>query len=269
MSKSLNLLAVLSLYLIGTSSVHALSCRTSDASCSGQSATDCTSLGYSTANVNNCKHYLYCPFNINYKTCVAFSEIDCSDYPLTSCPKNGICKNCPDDSSYKKFTGCNSGYVMNSTKTGCELLPCSNGYARKADNCGIQGSDGWTLGSNKDSSGCYKCTIKSCPSGTYANNCDIGYSQSRSDFYSGDRECFICSVKPCPNGTSTNPKCLTGYKKTETGNYSGSDKCFKCVSNNNNQLSDCIEDCKDRCSMNIEICDGYNACVINCHLMYD
>lgn len=116
----------------------ALTCKSGDAGCSSSTntATDCTNLGYSNTDVANCKHYIYCPFNQNYKSCVAGIDVeptppvaDCSDYPLTECPTNGICEDCPDDNSYKKLSGCELGYTLNTSKTGCELsISCTDQY---------------------------------------------------------------------------------------------------------------------------------------------
>ncbi len=127
MNRNFKFLAVLLLFLTGAGLAHALQCKSGSSSCSTSSASDCTSLGYSSSDVSNCKHYLLCPFNTNYKTCVAFDdsepEPDCSDYPLTKCPEHGICDECPDDKTYLKFTDCESGYVLNAAKTKC-LGPC-------------------------------------------------------------------------------------------------------------------------------------------------
>ena len=35
---------------------------------------DCEALGYSKKEVSGCSHYLYCPFNIEYKTCASFKS---------------------------------------------------------------------------------------------------------------------------------------------------------------------------------------------------
>ena len=224
----------------------ALTCKSGTADCSKNQASDCTALGYTSDNVANCKHYLYCPFNTNYKACIAVTDsgteceskgystnkptetgylckdvtvalngvnktcydcvtckdeflitsktcqqicenfsiddqsysyykistitsinnrtggpcysgmlsthksdcccngkssvilakceeptelTDCSDYPLTECPEHGVCDKCPDDNSYKKLTGCELGYTLNTSKTGCELsISCTDQY---------------------------------------------------------------------------------------------------------------------------------------------
>ena len=221
MSNKFNLLAVLSLYLAGTNVVYALSCKNGDSSCSTQSAADCASLGYSADNIDNCKHYLYCPFNRSYKTCVAFDNsepepvIDCSDYPLTECPENSVCKDCPDDNSYKKITGCKSGYT------------------KSTGECGKTGEDGWILKS-KDANGCGTCTAKYCSgnaSYTSVNKCgssgDDGWNYT--SCYYGDELRGTCSAKSCPSGSATSKTCSSGYNKVSTGSYSGNNLCYKCV----------------------------------------
>jgi hypothetical protein len=237
MSNKFNLLAVISLYLAGTNVVYALSCKNGDSSCSTQSAADCANLGYSADNVDNCKHYLYCPFNLSYKTCVAFDnskpEADCSDYPLTSCPSNGICEDCPNDSSYKKLTGCNSGYTLNTAGDGCVATTCASGYAKSADNCGTTGSKGWSLGT-KDANGCGKCTEKYCSGSanyTSVDKCGSAGADgwNYSSCYYGDELRGTCSAKSCPSGSATSKTCSSGYNKVSTGSYSGNSLCYKCV----------------------------------------
>ena len=137
---------------------------------------------------------------------------DCSDYPLTNCPEHGICDKCPDDETYKKLTGCESGYTLNASGTGCILSTCPTGYAKTADDCYNKGSAGWSLDltDKYDSTDCYKCTAKSC---------EVGYSTD------------ITSIADC--GTTGS----AGYTftKSESG-YSGDDACGKC---------ECTDPCKD------------------------
>ena len=214
---------IFSLFItLNANSALALTCKSGSADCtqSNNNASDCTALGYTNANAANCTHYLYCPFNTAYKSCVAFTDdvdptppvTDCSDYPLTSCPSNGICDKCPADETYKKLTGCESGYTLNASGTGCILSTCPTGYAKTADDCYNKGSAGWSLDltDKYDSTDCYKCTAKSC---------EVGYSTD------------ITSIADC--GTTGS----AGYTftKSESG-YSGDDACSKC---------ECTDPCKD------------------------
>ena len=247
MSKNLNLLALLSLYLISTgTAAHALSCRSGDSSCSDQSATDCTALGYSTANVSNCKHYLYCPFNINYKTCVAFSEEEPTP-PESDCPKGyaedvkdcGIqgangwmlrprffledynkCRECIARPCFKGKTEITSqadckngetysatGYYSGDQSCGkCTAASCSDGYAKDVKYCGTQGANGWTLGT-KDANGCGECIAKACPGDSEINKtCDAGYKQTDTGSYSGDKKCYQCTATTCSDGYAKDVK---------------------------------------------------------------
>ena len=210
---------IFSLFItLNANSALALTCKSGTADCtqSSNTASDCTALGYTNANTANCKHYLYCPFNTAYKACVAVTdsepEPDCSDYPLTACPEHSICDKCPDDETYKKLTGCETGYTLNASGTGCILSTCPTGYAKTADDCYNKGSAGWSLDltDKYDSTDCYKCIAKSCEAG-----------------YSTD----ITSIADC--GTTGS----AGYTftKSESG-YSGDDACGKC---------ECTDPCED------------------------
>jgi len=64
-------------------------------------AGDCETLGYSTKDVSGCTNYLYCPFNTNYKKCVAgCEELNCAELGYTSENKTAWCTNvitCPNN----------------------------------------------------------------------------------------------------------------------------------------------------------------------------
>ena len=228
--RNFKFLAVLLLFLTGAGLAHALQCKSGSSSCSSSSASDCTNLGYSSSAESNCKHYLLCPFNTSYKTCVAFDnsepEPDCSDYPLTECPDNGICDECPDDKTYLKFTGCESGYVLNADKTGCEETACDDGYAKSVDGCGMQGKDGWHLGNLIDTTtGCYRCMPNDCKEGysTDTTDCGNGYTLDN-DGYSGEDECGMCiCTNPCED-TYTGEIPENAHAVTETCNACDEEK---------------------------------------------
>ncbi len=107
--------------------VWALICKTDGSGgCVGSSATanDCTSLGFKKDDVAGCKHYLYCPFDQNYKACVAKEDTpstdpvdECADYPLTSCPANANCSECQSgDTTKYKVNSCKNGYTLHDGK---------------------------------------------------------------------------------------------------------------------------------------------------------
>ena len=222
MSNKFNLLALISLYLAGTNVVYALSCKNGDSSCSSQSAADCTNLGYSADNVKNCKHYLYCPFNTSYKTCVAFDnsepEPDCSDYPLTECPEHGDCDECPDDNSYKKLTGCKTGYELNTAGDACIATPCP------------------TVEFEIDTSSSTSVTIKvKSTTSNDVNKCgskaEKGWEMYNTNTYSGNSLCYACKPRSCPDGYTTE---MTSYTDCNGLFYaastsSGETTCGKCV----------------------------------------
>ena len=229
MRRNFKFLAVLLLFLTGAGLAHALQCKSGSSSCSSSSASDCTNLGYSSSAESNCKHYLLCPFNTSYKTCVAFDdsepEPDCSDYPLTECPDNGICDKCPDDETWLKFTGCESGYVLNADKTGCEESTCDEGYARSEDGCGMQGANGWYLGNLDTATGCYRCMPNDCKDGysTDTTDCGNGYTLDN-DGYSGEDECGMCiCTNPCED-TYTGEIPENAHAVTETCNACDEEK---------------------------------------------
>ena len=216
---------IFSLFItLNANSALALTCKSGSADCtqSSNTASDCTALGYTNANTANCKHYLYCPFNTAYKACVAVTdsepEPDCSDYPLTTCPEHSICNKCPADETYKKLTGCETGYTLNSSGTGCILSTCPTGYAKTADDCYNKGSAGWSLDltDKYDSTDCYKCTAKSCEVGysTDVTTCEAGY-EIVTKGYSGEQECKKCDKSPCSAGYSdtitSETDCSAGY----------------------------------------------------------
>ncbi|MBE6450623.1 MAG: hypothetical protein E7016_01510 [Alphaproteobacteria bacterium] len=72
-------------------------------------AGDCETLGYSSQDVSGCKNYLYCPFNTNYKRCVAGgNELDCAELGYTSENKAAWCSTiitCPNDSTLTACVG--------------------------------------------------------------------------------------------------------------------------------------------------------------------
>ena len=268
MSNKFKMLAVISLCLVCANVVHALSCQNGDSSCSTQSAADCSKLGYSTADVDNCKHYLYCPFNLSYKTCVAFNnskpEPDCSDYPLTSCPANGVSDKCPDDENYKKLTGCKLGYTLNTAKTACIATPCptvefevdtssstsvtvkvKSTTSNDINKCGSKAEKGWEIYNTNTYSGnslCYACKPRSCPDDytteiTSQDDCTGLHEQFvAADTSFGDDVCGKCQtvsiITTCEQHGYHDNILDVGYLcktvQTDLG-YSSLSTCYDCV----------------------------------------
>ncbi len=195
---------------LNANSALALTCKSGSADCSSSSASDCTALGYANTDTANCKHYLYCPFNTAYKACIAVTDsstgTDCSDYPLTECPEHGVCSKCPADETYKKLTGCETGYTLNASGECVQnTVSCPDGYSadiKSVADCGngLIGDKGWTFSS---SNGCGKCTERSCSGNanytsieTCGNNTAAGGWKYSSCYY-GDELRGTCTPKSC------------------------------------------------------------------------
>ena len=226
MSNKFNLLAVLSLYLAGTNVVYALSCKNGDSSCSSQSAADCTNLGYSADNVDNCKHYLYCPFNQSYKTCVAFcSDEHCKawsseleDCECTECEdfyekKNGKCvpMTCDDDNKTADDCKDTEIYVVDKTLLNNEVCGhCVDCADENDPNSPCKGY--YTCsGGGRSPKGDVKCT---CGNVNYYEDCEVvetcfaqgwGMSQASRDYGCIDS---LSKTKIYTYTTSTN---VAGY----------------------------------------------------------
>ena len=202
MSNKFNLLAVLSLYLAGTNVVYALSCKTGDSSCSTKSAADCSKLGYSADNVDNCKHYLYCPFNQSYKTCVAFcSDEHCKawsseleDCECTECEdfyekKNGKCvpMTCDDNNETADDCKDTETYVVDKTLLNNEVCGhCVDCADENDPNSPCKGY--YTCsGGGRSPKGDVKCT---CGNVNYYEDCEV------------IETCFIESYSNCSDNYS-------------------------------------------------------------------
>ena len=86
MIRTVTILIFSLLFTINADYAAALTCKSGTADCSKNQASDCTALGYTSDNVTNCKHYLYCPFNTAYKSCVAFTDDVDPTPPVADCP---------------------------------------------------------------------------------------------------------------------------------------------------------------------------------------
>ncbi len=238
---------IFSLFItLNANSALALTCKSGTADCtqSNNNASDCTALGYTNANAANCTHYLYCPFNTAYKSCVAFTDdvdptppvADCSDYPLTACPENGICDKCPADATYKKLTGCESGYRLNTAKTACVCgtlcldryvdLPDNAEYEYKeCDACGEKSNiiSGWKCktGYQKTSDGT-ACEASTCPTG-YAKSVE-GCGDTGSDGWTlGTKDsngCGKCTKNECSGNAEYTSVDKCGSSGANGWNYS-------------------------------------------------
>ena len=212
------------------SSANALTCQndySGDDGCANnaQAAGDCETLGYSKDNVNECEHYLYCPFDTAYKKCVS---IDCSAYNLTTCSTGAACAECKAGGrSFYKVTDCKAGYEESGD--GCKAAACT-GY--KLASC---------------PTGATSCST--CLSGTTTkykvNGCKKGYILSSAVIVGRAQTCI---ADPC-----------TGY--TLTSCPTGATSCNECLSGTTTKYK--INGCKagyeeDGNTCKVATCSGYN-----------
>ena len=343
MSSKFKFFANLALFLFSANIAFALTCRndySGTSGCAGNKtpAGTCETLGYYTSDVANCGHYIYCPFDTNYKRCVVVTDsgtgceskgystnkptetgylckdvtvalngvnktcydcvtckdeflitsktcqqicenfsiddqsysyykistitsinnrtggpcysgmlsthksdcccngkssvilakceeptelTDCSDYPLTECPEHGVCDKCPDDNSYKKLTGCELGYTLNTSKTACIATPCP------------------TVEFEVDTSSSTSVTVKvKSTTSNDVNKCgsaaEKGWEMYNTNTYSGNSLCYACKPRSCPDGYSTEitsqDDCTGLHEQFVAADTSfGNDVCGKCA----------------------------------------
>ena len=226
-------------FIININYAAALTCKSGTSSaCSSSSAADCVTLGYHAAYVPNCKHYLRCPLNTAYTSCVAFNDDvapDCSDYPLTACPKNGICQNCPDDATYKKLIDCKSDYHLNNAQTACvcnktcvnSVVTLPNNAEYKYEECYACGEksdiiSGWKCkdGYQKTSDGT-KCELSTCAAG-YAKSVDGCGDTGANGWTLGPKDadgCGKCTKKACSGDANLTSVDSCGSSGDEGWNY--------------------------------------------------
>ncbi len=181
------------------SPVWALTCKTDGSGgCAGTAAVaaDCASLGFKKEDVAGCKHYLYCPFDQNYKACVAKEDTppadECTDYPLTRCPTGATsCTECQSGGTTK--------YKVNS---------CKNGYHLSGNTCIADSCSGYPLDSCP--TGATSCT--ECQSGTTTkykiDSCKSGYTLNGNTCVSNT--CTDYPLDSCPTGAVSCSECQSG-----------------------------------------------------------
>ena len=50
--------------------------------------------------------YVTCPFDSSKKKCLSLPKEECEGYPLTTCPQQGVCENCPENPARKRLANC-------------------------------------------------------------------------------------------------------------------------------------------------------------------
>ena len=149
-------------------------------------AGDCETLGYLNKDVSGCTNYLYCPFNTNYKRCVAGgNEIDCEELGYTTDDKSAWCSNvieCPSDTAYTACVGqcVYSNVCVDKTDEATVSMPSANAEL-KYTNCTACGETrqivtGWECNKGykyiTDSYNLYA----SCKNGKCCLKCDTYYT---------------------------------------------------------------------------------------------
>lgn len=94
MSRNFKFFISLMLFLLSTNLAFALTCRNDYSGTSGCAdnktpAGTCETLGYYTDDVENCGHYIYCPFDTNYKRCTKASACDIKCKGFYTCNGDG------------------------------------------------------------------------------------------------------------------------------------------------------------------------------------
>ena len=105
--------------LLFSVSAHALSCFPNYSGSTGcdttDTAGDCKTLGYDTEDVTGCTHYIYCPFNTDYKVCInkgddSTTTPTCKDGGYSD-TKDRLATKCTEV-SYKGLTCYNCSYSI-------------------------------------------------------------------------------------------------------------------------------------------------------------
>ena len=173
--------------------------------------TDCSKLGYvQTTKCNDGTTGVKCPFDSSYMFCpgqkenAGDEEVDCSAYPLTTCPTGAICSECKNSEGvFVKVDSCESGYVeMNNSCVQAYASCEAAGYFSDDTNRSCSGTAMIYL-NNGNQQQCY--TGCSCESG-YAESdnqclpatCDTALGESGSHYVDEDTY-FSSSVLYLPS----------------------------------------------------------------------
>ena len=141
MSRNFMFFTSLSLFIFSVNCAVALTCLNDYSGISGcagnqNTAGNCETLGYYTADVENCGHYIYCPFDTSYKRCVIVTDSG------SGCESKGFRTNKPTATGYlcKDVTVAING--VNSTCYDCvtckdEFLMASKSCQQICENFGV------------------------------------------------------------------------------------------------------------------------------------
>ena len=160
---------ILFLMFVATPAMANIACGDSkDCNDKSTAAQKCADLGYSLNKVENCEHYLKCPFDTQYQKCVKYPKISCQSLGFTqtnACDSNQKQLTCTDSDGSQKYqclentskktcksmnflnsssniTGCNS-YVLCQEDDGQTYRLCADGEINivkkdKVSTCGTE-----------------------------------------------------------------------------------------------------------------------------------
>lgn len=197
--------AVLGAVLLCSANVFALTCKNDYSSASGcasnaNAAGDCTTLGYATADVSGCSHYIYCPFDTAYKRCTNAVETACA---LGTYKTKSECETANPDAW--KCTLNSAGCYEPKTLTKI----CRIGTYQTKEECVNAAGNGFRQLCTETSNGCWapKNPTVSCS----------GYTLSKCPANG------VCSTCPSDKSKFKLTGCNTNY-------YLDTDKCVSCAS---------------------------------------
>ena len=237
MSRNFMILTNLSIFIFSINSAFALTCcndYSGTSGCTGNKtpAGNCETLGYYTADVANCGHYIYCPFDTSYKRCTSTDKCNKNKDPncltWSSTEADCTCTRCKDE--YTLVGGkCTLSYAS------CE----SAGYVdeeRECDRCDVI----YIYLSSGTKKTCYtNCEQDgSCTGGSSGGSSSGGNTGITNDLYD---DC----VESCADKCSMNSDSCDNYQP--------------CVSN----CSGCVSSCKDKCN-SASCVSTYNQCMHYC-----
>ena len=159
------------------------------------------------------------------RTCAEQPEDVCEELGYTKVSCSGKWLGCPYDVSKK--------ICIPSSSDGC-----TSGYAKTAADCGTHGAEGYELGAATDNVGCFKCVVKTCPTGTSTTLRPVspqnedGTTVQVIKAYSGDKACVqtdTCNLNYAyaDKGCGTNMEMGTRKGKLLKG-INGDRQCYEC-----------------------------------------
>ncbi len=196
--------AVLGAVLLCSANVFALTCKNDYSSASGcasnaNAAGDCTTLGYATADVSGCSHYIYCPFDTAYKRCTNAVETACATGTYKT---KSECETANPDAW--KCTLNSAGCYEPKTLTKI----CRFGTYQTQEECEKSGGNGFLQLCKENSNGCWAplnpttgCSsykLSKCPANGVCSTCPSDKSKFKltgcnTNYYLDTDKCVSCA----------------------------------------------------------------------------